>query len=154
MLLIAEAGVIAADVDQLTKFVVGRERPFVHALPLEEKLRTTHPEDNNVSFFSGHTTEAFGCARGRLRHDRRAPAATAGLRSRGASEGVRGGDGVLPDRGRPALPLTDTLVGIVVGVGIGVAVPCLFHGAIDDAPRSSGCERAPPQAARASAARR
>jgi membrane-associated phospholipid phosphatase len=61
-LLIAEAAVVAADVNQLAKLIVGRERPFVHALPPEQKSLTPHPSDNNLSFFSGHSTEAFALA--------------------------------------------------------------------------------------------
>ena len=61
-LLIVESVVIAADVNTLTKLLVGRERPFVHALAPEEKARTPRPSDNNLSFFSGHTTETFALA--------------------------------------------------------------------------------------------
>ncbi|MBI5485990.1 MAG: phosphatase PAP2 family protein [Deltaproteobacteria bacterium] len=62
LLLVAEAVALSASVNQLTKFLVGRERPFVHALPEEWKDLTAKPEDNNLSFFSGHTTLAFAVA--------------------------------------------------------------------------------------------
>ncbi|MBI5502752.1 MAG: phosphatase PAP2 family protein [Deltaproteobacteria bacterium] len=62
LLLVAEAAALAASVNQLTKFLVGRERPFVHALPEEWKGLTAKPDDNNLSFFSGHTTLAFAVA--------------------------------------------------------------------------------------------
>lgn len=135
VLLTAEAGVIAADVDQITKLLVGRERPFVHSLPPEEKLRTPNPSDNNLSFFSGHTTEAFALAAasgtiGELRGYRWAPLAW----------GIGGAFAATTAYLRIAADkhwLTDVVVGIVVGVGIGVAVPCLFHPAVGDAPPGS-----------------
>lgn len=58
-LIVAEAVVFAADADQLVKFLAGRQRPFVHVLPAAQKLATSSPSDNNLSFFSGHTTLAF-----------------------------------------------------------------------------------------------
>src|SRR5437773_2754644 len=61
-LAIAEAGVIAADLNQLVKFIAGRERPFVHALAPDQKALTLHPSDNNLSFFSGHTTATMAVA--------------------------------------------------------------------------------------------
>ncbi|HEY2512712.1 MAG TPA: phosphatase PAP2 family protein [Polyangiaceae bacterium] len=128
-LLMTEAAVIAADVNQLAKLVVGRERPFVHALPPEEKARNPHPSDNDLSFFSGHTTEAFAIAAasgtiGELRGYRWAPlawgvggafAATTGYLRIGADKHW----------------LTDVVVGALVGVGIGVALPVVFHPAED-----------------------
>jgi membrane-associated phospholipid phosphatase len=62
LLLVAEATMIASALDQATKFFVGRERPFVHALDPEWQDRTAKPSDNNLSFFSGHTTLAFAVA--------------------------------------------------------------------------------------------
>ena len=61
-LLILESVAISSALTQLTKFSVGRERPFVHALPDGEKGLTEHPADNNLSFFSGHTSLAFSIA--------------------------------------------------------------------------------------------
>jgi membrane-associated phospholipid phosphatase len=62
LLLVAESVVFASSLNQATKFLVGRERPFVHALEPEWKDRTAKPSDNNLSFFSGHTTLAFAVA--------------------------------------------------------------------------------------------
>jgi membrane-associated phospholipid phosphatase len=62
LLLVVEAVAFASALNQTTKFLVGRERPFVHALDDEEKLLTDKPSDNNLSFFSGHTTLAFAAA--------------------------------------------------------------------------------------------
>lgn len=64
-LLIAEATVLALDFNQLTKYAFARERPFVHFLPrAPEGVRqlTASPSDDNLSFFSGHTTGAFALA--------------------------------------------------------------------------------------------
>jgi membrane-associated phospholipid phosphatase len=134
-LLVTEASVIAADVDQLAKMLFGRERPFVHALPEENKRLTAQPSDNNLSFFSGHTTEAFALAAasgtiGALRGYRWAPvscvvsgtfaATTAYLR-------------IAADKHW----LSDVVVGIVIGAGIGFAVPYVFHPAIVEPPAGS-----------------
>ena len=130
VLLTAEAGVLAADVDQLTKLLVGRERPFVHALAPDEKLQTASPADNNVSFYSGHTTETFALAAasgtiGELHGYRWAPVAWG---VGGALAGVTAYLRIAADKHW----LTDVLVGAVVGIGIGVGVPCLFHPALGE----------------------
>jgi membrane-associated phospholipid phosphatase len=134
-LLIAEAMVLAEDVTQLTKLLAGRERPFVHALPPEQKPLTARPSDNDLSFFSGHSSEAFALAAAsgtisEMRGYRWAPltwsvggtiaATTAYLR-------------IAADRHW----LTDVVVGAVVGAGMGFAVPYLFHPSIVDGSRTS-----------------
>jgi membrane-associated phospholipid phosphatase len=134
-LFIVEAGIIAADVTQLTKFLVGRERPAVHALPQDEKARTRHPADNNVSFFSGHTSEAFALATaagtvGTMRGYRWAPLAWI---VGGAAATTTAYLRIAADRHW----LTDVVVGAIVGAGIGFAVPYLFHSAEDDPARAS-----------------
>jgi membrane-associated phospholipid phosphatase len=130
-LLIAEATLLAADLDQLTKLLVGRERPFVHALDPDAKSRTTHPSDNNLSFFSGHTTETFALAAATgtvatLRGYRWAPASwVAG----GALAAVTGYLRIAADKHW----LTDVVVGMLIGAGVGVAVPLIFHRRVADA---------------------
>ncbi len=62
LLLISEAVALSGLTNQAIKFLAGRERPFVHALPEDEKARTDHPADNNLSFYSGHTSLAFSMA--------------------------------------------------------------------------------------------
>jgi membrane-associated phospholipid phosphatase len=134
-LLIAEATMIAADVNQLTKLLVGRERPFVHALAPDQKALTPQPSDNNLSFFSGHTTEAFALAAasgtiGTMRGYRWAPLAWP----------VGGAVAAMTAYLRIAADkhwLTDVVIGAVVGAGIGFAVPYLLHSTVDDPPRSS-----------------
>jgi membrane-associated phospholipid phosphatase len=134
-LLVAEAGVLAADVNQLIKMLVGRERPFVHALPSQEKPLTAHPSDNNLSFFSGHTTEAFALASaagtvGSMRGYRWAPLAW-------GVGGAMAATTAYLRIGADKHWLTDAVVGMVVGAGIGFAVPYVFHSAFDDTPRAT-----------------
>jgi membrane-associated phospholipid phosphatase len=62
VLVIAEAASSAGLLTQAVKFPVGRERPFVHALPPDQRAHTANPSDNNTSFFSGHTAIAFAVA--------------------------------------------------------------------------------------------
>jgi membrane-associated phospholipid phosphatase len=135
MLLVAEAAVVAADVSQLTKLLFGRERPFVRALRPEQKPLTDQPADNDLSFISGHTTEAFAVAAasgtiGTMRGYRWAPLAW----------GVGGAVAVTTAYLRIAADkhwLTDVVVAMAVGAGIGFAVPYFFHSAVDDPPRAS-----------------
>jgi membrane-associated phospholipid phosphatase len=124
-LVIGEAAIIAADVNQLTKFIVGRERPFVHALPDDQKSQTAAPPDNNLSFFSGHTTLAFTLATASgtvasMRHYDAAPAVW----------GVGMSLAVLTGYLRIAADkhyFTDVVSGAVVGSAIGFAIPYVFH---------------------------
>jgi membrane-associated phospholipid phosphatase len=124
-LLITEAAILALDVNELTKLVVARERPYVQTVPLDEHGQRRHTDDDDVSFFSGHTTEVFALAASTgtvatMRGYRWAPIPW-------IAGGVLGvGTGYL----RIAADkhwLTDVLVGMIVGVGIGIAVPAIFH---------------------------
>jgi membrane-associated phospholipid phosphatase len=123
--LVVEATVIAGDVDMLTKLLVGRERPFVHALAPDAKGRTPRPSDDNLSFFSGHTTETFALAAAAgavttMRGYRWAPIVWS---TGGAIAIATGYLRIAADRHW----LTDVLVGALVGTGIGIGVPLLFH---------------------------
>jgi membrane-associated phospholipid phosphatase len=53
---VVDAAVAVGLVNQGTKFAVGRSRPFVHFAPPGH----VHDTDDNLSFFSGHTSLAFG----------------------------------------------------------------------------------------------
>ena len=55
-LIAAESALLAGAFDQGVKLLVGRERPFVHALDPSQKPTTAAPGENNVSFYSGHTS--------------------------------------------------------------------------------------------------
>lgn len=123
--LVLEATVLAADVNQLTKLLVARERPYVQTAQAGEGGRRRHTDDDDVSFFSGHATEAFALAAATgtvatMRGYRWAPVPW------GFGCVLAAGTGYLriaADRHW----LTDVLVGTIVGIGIGIAVPLLFH---------------------------
>ncbi|HSM94245.1 MAG TPA: phosphatase PAP2 family protein [Anaeromyxobacteraceae bacterium] len=121
VLVVAEAAAIAQDLNQLVKFTVARQRPFVH---YADPARP-HEADDDVSFYSGHTTFAFALASSAgmvstLRGYKSAPwvwgvgmtlAATAGwLRM--------GGD---------MHWFSDVLVGAAVGTAVGAGLPWLLH---------------------------
>lgn len=124
--IIIESVVIASVVNQGVKFAVGRERPFVHVLPEDQKGLTEHPNDNNLSFYSGHTNMAFAIvtAAGTVSELRGyknrwliwavglPAAASVGLLRMGADKHY----------------LTDVLVGAAAGTLFGVGVPLLLHG--------------------------
>ena len=130
-LLIAEATALAVDLNQLVKFTVGRERPFVHALPDDEKRSTARPADNNTSFFSGHTTFAFAVAT--------ASGTVASLRGyRGARWVWAGGLTLAATTGYLRIAadkhyLTDVVAGAAIGSLVGFLVPYGLH-----RPRSGG----------------
>jgi membrane-associated phospholipid phosphatase len=122
---IAQGMMFARVATQLTKFIAGRERPFVHALPSGLKGLTRHPTDNNLSFFSGHSSTAFSLlfAAGSIAELR-------GYRARGWIWGV----GLPLALAMPLLRmgadrhyLTDVLVGAAVGAAAGWFVPRWLH---------------------------
>ena len=125
-LLISEATAIAMAMNQVVKFIVGRERPFVHALPEADKPNTAHPSDNNVSFYSGHATLAFAMAVSggtvaSMRGYRLAPWIW------GAGLALAAATRVSAHRRRSSLRQRRDRRR-VVGSLTGFAVPCLFHG--------------------------
>ena len=133
--------------NQVVKFIVGRERPFVHALPEADKPHTARPSDNNLSFFSGHTTMAFAMAASAgtvasMRRYRLAPWIWAvGI----AVATVTGYLRIAAD----VHYASDVLTGAVVGSLAGFAVPYLFHGPRRVACRAgAGRGRADPDGAR------
>jgi membrane-associated phospholipid phosphatase len=124
--ILVETVAVQAALNQLVKFAVGRERPFVHILPAGEKRLTPAPSDNNLSFYSGHSSLAFSLAvgAGTIAHLR-------GYRS----EPVIWAVGLPLAAGAAYLRMaadkhyaTDVIVGSIVGAALGVAVPSLFHG--------------------------
>lgn len=130
-MVIVEAAIAAAVLNQAVKFSVGRERPFVNALETdEEKGATDHPSDNNLSFYSGHTSLAFAL-----------------VGSAGAVAQMRGYEhawlvwpvgGVLAASvgylriGADKHWFTDVATGAVVGGAIGVGMPYLLHAPKDE----------------------
>jgi membrane-associated phospholipid phosphatase len=129
-LLITEATVIAGDVNQLAKFAFARERPFVHYLPRAPdviRALTDSPSDDNLSFFSGHTTLAFAVATSAgmvntLRGYRLAPLVwSAGLTMAVSVGYLR----IAADKHY----FSDVMTGAVVGSAIGIGIPLIFHAA-------------------------
>ena len=108
----------------LTKKAVGRQRPRVaHRSAVQSP---THGREDNLSFYSGHTSLAFSIA---------ASAATVAFlrRYRAAPHfAVVGGLSALATGllriAADAHWATDVMVGMVVGTAIGVLMPYLLHG--------------------------
>lgn len=124
-LLMAEAVALAGATNQAFKFAVGRERPFVHALPLAQKPLTANPADNNTSFYSSHTGFAFSLAVSAgtvasMRHYRWAGAVwAAGLVGAALVGYLR----IAADKHY----FTDVLTGAGAGAAFGAAVPLLHR---------------------------
>ena len=117
---IAESAAVAMDINQLTKFVVGRQRPYVHF-----KTDTGTAADYNLSFFSGHTTLAFSLATATgmvatLRGYRFAPWIWAGGMAIATALGYLR---IAADRHY----FTDVLMGSATGAAVGVIVPYLHR---------------------------
>lgn len=137
-LLITEATVIAADINQLAKFAFARERPFVHYLPrAPDAIRalTDSPSDDNLSFFSGHTALAFAVGTSAamvntLRGYRLAPVVwVAGLTMAGSVGYLR----IAADKHY----FSDVVTGAVVGTVVGIGVPLIFHSAGASSPSAN-----------------
>jgi membrane-associated phospholipid phosphatase len=124
LLLVAEATVTAAGLNQLVKMSVGRERPFVAARSPEEKAKERDPDDN-LSFFSGHTATLFAMAVSAgtvttMRGYRLAPVVWAtGIPLAFATGWLR----IAADKHW----LSDVVTGALVGSALGAAIPLLFH---------------------------
>jgi membrane-associated phospholipid phosphatase len=133
--IVLESAVVAADLTQLIKFSLGRERPFVHALGAAEKSDERHPADNNLSFFSGHSSFTFSLATSAamvatLRGYRIAPI----LWSVGpALAAFTGYLRIAADKHY----LSDVLVGAAVGTATGVLIPWLHARGDRDGVRAS-----------------
>jgi membrane-associated phospholipid phosphatase len=130
--LIAEAMLIAMCVNQVTKFVVGRERPYTVGASAA-LLDVPGQSDHFISFFSGHTTFTFAAV---------AAAATItslrGYRLAWLTWVVGAPLAFTTAVLRLAADkhwATDVLVGMVAGAGIDIAVPLLFHGVADQGVR-------------------
>ena len=120
-LAVVEAGVIVGLVNQPIKFAVGRQRPFVH---YGDPARP-HETDDNMSFYSGHTSisTALAVAAGSIasrRHSRHAPWIwTVGLTAAAATGYLR----IAADKHYA----TDVIVGAATGALIGWGVPRWLH---------------------------
>jgi membrane-associated phospholipid phosphatase len=131
-LLITEATSLALLANVIVKYAVGRARPYVW---MGNPGLYSDARDENLSFFSGHTTLAFAVA---------VSAGTIFLMQGMPGAGwILGGGLALAAftgylrMGAEQHYLTDVLTGAAVGSLVGFAVPFLFH-----RPKNSG----PPQA--------
>jgi membrane-associated phospholipid phosphatase len=144
-LLVAEATVVASLINQITKFGFARERPFVHYLPrAPNALRalTSSPSDDNLSFFSGHTTVAFALATSSamvatLRGYRLAPLLWGSGLTMAATVGYLR---IAADKHYFSDVATGALVGSIVGIGL----PWLFHSPRSETPSSTSQQLALP----------
>lgn len=125
LLIVAEAATLAANLNQLVKYAVGRQRPFVYYRNHPDPDRPPDPDDN-VSFYSGHTSLAFSLAT--------AAGTVSSMRGYGSAPWVWGvGLGLASLVGYLRVAgdkhyLTDVLVGAVAGAAVGIAVPRWLHG--------------------------
>jgi len=123
--ILAEAVVAAGLLGEGLRFSTGRERPSVRALPPEEKPMTDHPEENNLSFVSGHAATSFALAVSSgmiatMRRRRLAPVVwAAGLTLAAATSYLR----IASDEHYT----TDVLGGAALGAAVGLAVPLLHR---------------------------
>ena len=127
-LIVTESTVVAGVLNQIVKFGFARERPFVHYLPhAPEAVRklTDSPSDDNLSFYSGHTTLAFAIATASgtvasLRGYRLAPVVwSTGLTLATTVGYLR----IAADKHYFSDVVTAAIIGSIVGVG----VPLVFH---------------------------
>ncbi|MET0283785.1 MAG: phosphatase PAP2 family protein [Polyangiales bacterium] len=132
---LSEVVVATALLTQLTKYTVGRERPFLRT-QRDNGLTVTHGPDDNLSFFSGHTSLTFALAVGAgsiasFRDSKHAPWIWGvGMPLATLTGYLR----IAADRHY----FTDVLTGALVGSAIGVLVPWLHrHYASDTGPRVS-----------------
>lgn len=124
--IIVQSAVLSSLANQTVKFIVGRERPFVHQLPEDQKPLVEHANDNNLSFYSGHTNLMFAMvvSAGTV-------ASLRGYEHKGWIWGVglplATSVGLLR-MGADKHYLTDVATGAVLGTAFGLAVPLLLHG--------------------------
>jgi membrane-associated phospholipid phosphatase len=123
--IVVETAVLASVLNQTVKFIVGRERPFVHVLSEDQKLLTAQPDDNNLSFYSGHTNLAFalvvsaGTVAELRGYKNRTWIWAVGLPLAATVPLLR--------MGADKHYLTDVATGAVLGTAFGLAVPLLLH---------------------------
>lgn len=123
-LIIVESAILAMDLNQIVKYSVGRQRPFVHYGNFAEPDRKGDPDDN-LSFYSGHTTFTFAvaAAAGTVSSMRGYPSAPwvwgVGMTLAATTGYLR----IAADKHY----LSDVLVGAAAGIAVGIAVPRLMH---------------------------
>ncbi|MGC4065723.1 MAG: phosphatase PAP2 family protein [Polyangiaceae bacterium] len=124
LLIVAQATMLSVNVGQGVKLALARERPDVHARSPEERAQRASTEDN-LSFYSGHTSVAFAIAAASgtvasMRGYRLAPLVWATGETLAA---VTGYFRIAADRHYAS----DVLVGAAMGSLIGFSVPYFLH---------------------------
>jgi membrane-associated phospholipid phosphatase len=124
-LLVVEAGVVASDINLAVRFSVARERPWAYALSSQERANPDLSRDANMSFYSGHATFLFALATAggtiaTMRGYRWTPLVwLVGVPFALATSYFR----VASDDHW----MTDVLVGVAAGTGMGFAIPYFAH---------------------------
>jgi len=119
-LVMIETAAIAMDVNQIFKFAVGRQRPFVRF-----GMGGVPKPEHNLSFFSGHATWTFamatsGATLAYMRGRKSGPIVLGvGLTFAATTAWLR----IAGDKHY----FSDVLVGAIWGAGVGFAVPWFFH---------------------------
>lgn len=120
-----EAMVYAGTVSQAVKLIFRRQRPFARFAPEVEPTQGTLrlPDDDNLSFFSSHTstTMAFAFAAAQIVTRRRVRTPLVFIL--GAAAGLTGYLRIASDRHY----LSDVIAGGLVGAWVGSTVPNLLH---------------------------
>jgi membrane-associated phospholipid phosphatase len=124
-LIVTEATTAAAVLNQATKFLVARERPFVRNNAASSAPLNHSTADENLSFYSGHTTLAFSMA---------AASGTVAQMRGYSSAGFIWASGLTLATGVGVMRIvadkhyaSDVLVGAALGTAVGVLVPRIFH---------------------------
>ncbi|WP_437541107.1 phosphatase PAP2 family protein [Sorangium sp. So ce367] len=130
LVIVTEAMVVAMNMNQITKYIAGRQRPYAHhdnldVLRAGEGTSGALPHDDDLSFFSGHSTAVFSLAAASgtvasMRGYRAAPWVWANGMAIAALSGYLR---IAGDRHY----FTDVLTGAVFGAASGVLIPALFH---------------------------
>ncbi len=141
MLIIAESTFLALTVNTVSKIAFQRQRPYAHAATMSGAGLLETSADDNLSFFSGHTTLAFSLAVSAgtvasMRDYDLAPLIWGvGLTSAAATGYLR----IAADKHYT----TDVLVGAAVGSVFGFAVPYFLHGKRGSGDEGMGLTGAP-----------
>jgi membrane-associated phospholipid phosphatase len=124
--IMANTFILTTGITDGTKKVVARERPGFYYGRQAETEAADHPNERNLSFFSGDTSWAFslaacGSTLAFLRGYRAAPWIAAGTGVAASAVGLLRIAGDMHWA-------TDVMTGAVVGTGIGIGLPVLLHG--------------------------